>query len=279
MYDTRFPLTSKVPVGQFLRLLAWSLSPLFKEPFKAGSGLLFNAGPVSAFAAEALQPHLCFMMVFSVSGGQVWALSVGEERLPGPQESWQLAWFPEKSVLVGSFYNESQEFLENYFLWYHQLSIILLMALVESGVGTGLSECLQQREYFWEVLSCLHVHRLALPSVCDVWHSGKVRCIVLVWQEEPVACLASNWGTAVAEYQAHKAIFTGSFCSCGREGTSFREEKSGHENLQLTKKRHRHCNLCYDSSGLLLEKGRVSRWGPPYSREQHSFVNSLKPWK
>lgn len=73
---------------------------------------------------------------------------MGEERLPGPQESWQLAWFPEKSVLVGSFYNESQEFLENYFLWYHQLSIILLMALVESRVGTGLSECLQQREYF-----------------------------------------------------------------------------------------------------------------------------------
>lgn len=32
-----------------------------------------------------------------------------EERLPGPQESWQLAWFPEKYVLVGSFYNESQE--------------------------------------------------------------------------------------------------------------------------------------------------------------------------
>lgn len=155
----------------------------------------------------------------------------------------------------------------------------LVMALVESRVGTGLSECLQQREYFWEVLICLHVHRLALPSVCDVWHSGKVRCVVLVWQEEPVACLASNWGTAVAEYQAHKAIFTGSFCSCGREGTSFREEKSGHENLQFTKKRHRHCNLCYDSSGLLLEKGRVSRWGPPYSREQHSFVNSLKPWK
>lgn len=40
---------------------------------------------------------------------------MGEERLPGPQESWQLAWFPEKSVLVGSFYNESQELLENDF--------------------------------------------------------------------------------------------------------------------------------------------------------------------
>lgn len=38
---------------------------------------------------------------------------MGEERLPGPQESWQLAWFPEKSVLVGSFYNESQEFLDS----------------------------------------------------------------------------------------------------------------------------------------------------------------------
>lgn len=73
---------------------------------------------------------------------------MGEERLPGPQESWQLAWFPEKSVLVGSFYNESQELLEDDFLWYHQLRIILLMALMESRVGTGLSECLQQKQCF-----------------------------------------------------------------------------------------------------------------------------------
>lgn len=67
-YDTRFALTSKVPVGQFRRLVACCL---FREPFKAGNGLLLNAGPGSALAAEALEPHLCFMMVFSVSGGQV----------------------------------------------------------------------------------------------------------------------------------------------------------------------------------------------------------------
>lgn len=161
------------------------------------------------------------MMVFSVSGGQVWALSVGEERLPGPQESWQLAWFPEKPVLMVSFYNESQELLENYFL------CTILMALVESRVGTGLSECLQKRQCFWEVSSCLHIHRLALPSVCDVWCSGKVRCMVLMWWEEPVACLAA----AVPEYLAHKALFAGSFCSWGRKGPSFREAKTGHENF------------------------------------------------
>lgn len=54
---------------------------------------------------------------------------------------------------------------------------------------------------------------------------------MLMWREEPVACLTSNWGTAVPEYLAHKALFAGSFCSCRREGPSFREEKSGHENF------------------------------------------------
>lgn len=51
-------------------------------------------------------------------------------------------------MLVGSSSNESQELLENGLLWYHQPRTILVMAMVGSRVGTGLCECLQQKQGF-----------------------------------------------------------------------------------------------------------------------------------
>lgn len=71
-------------------------------------------------------------------------------------------------MLVGSSSNESQELLENGLLWYHQPRTILVMATVGSRAGTGLCECLQQKQGFREGLSWLRVRRSALLPVCDM---------------------------------------------------------------------------------------------------------------
>lgn len=56
-------------------------------------------------------------------------------------------------------------------------------------------------------------------------------CTTHVVQRTCGLSVARNMGTAVPEHISCKASFAGSFCSCGKEGPSFREEKSGHENF------------------------------------------------